>query len=197
MELTPDPAQKRLWIIQLVLVTSSILLLFLVPLTASRTVQSGSVFAYFAAVWLLIGGAVAFWIPLYFKSLRYEIDKDEIRLYRGVIWKQRVTIPYEKITAFDSSRGPLERLFGIGRVKLQVSGVTTGRGRRPEQALIGLKNPETICADIEATVRQHRDSGMQQENKPATESQTAMLESIQDELKEIRILLEQLLSKER
>ena len=197
LDLTPDSAQKRLWFILLVLTTSAILLLFLIPLTASRTVQTGSVFAYFAAVWLMIAGGVAFWIPLYFKSLSYEIDSDELRVARGVIWKQRVTVTYPKITNVDVSRGPLERLFGIGRVKVQTAGYGGRRGRRPEQLLLGLRNPDEIRTEIMLRIRQADTSHAQQGSASTPGSDVELLTAIQQELKGIRALMEEFVSRER
>lgn len=197
MDLTPDPAQKRLWFIQLVLVTSTILLLFLVPLTAAQSVQTGPVFAYFAAVWLLIGGAVATWIPLYFKSLRYEVGGEELYLTRGVLWKQRVAIPYENINRIELSRGPMERLFGIGRVTVRASVDSGHRMRRPDQALIGLKNPDGIRVEIEAKVRQQKNATTAAGGESGHGSESDQLRAIQDELKDIRALLEEVLAKER
>ncbi len=91
-------------------------------------------------------------------------------IYRyGIIWRKVVIVPFARIQHVETSSGPLERLFGLMRVKcftaggmtadLSVVGLDTGNAKKVRQYLL-----EQIRSDT----RQSADEQLTDEPKPDT-----------------------------
>lgn len=89
---------------------------------------------------------------LFFHTIRYELDDRYVMKASGVLWKQRRSIPLEKITNIDVRQGPFERLFGYG--KIWIFTPSTG-SMIPEAKLVGVPRAhevkQTIIERSEAT----------------------------------------------
>ena len=72
-----------------------------------------------AGVVLLFGVVHA---VLRYRSWRYEIRDDSIYLERGVLTRVRTVVPFVRIQHVDSSRSPVERAVGLGRVVVYTAG---------------------------------------------------------------------------
>jgi membrane protein YdbS with pleckstrin-like domain len=72
-----------------------------------------------AAVLLVVGVVHA---VLRYRSWQYEVRDDAIYLERGVLTRVRTVVPFVRIQHVDSSRGPVERLVGLGRVVVYTAG---------------------------------------------------------------------------
>jgi membrane protein YdbS with pleckstrin-like domain len=72
-----------------------------------------------AAVLLVVGVVHA---VLRYRSWRYEVRDDAIYLERGVLTRVRTVVPFVRIQHVDSSRGPVERAVGLGRVVVYTAG---------------------------------------------------------------------------
>jgi membrane protein YdbS with pleckstrin-like domain len=72
-----------------------------------------------AGVVLLLGVAHAL---LRYRSWRYEVRDDSIYLERGVLTRVRTVVPFVRIQHVDSSRSPVERAVGLGRVVVYTAG---------------------------------------------------------------------------
>lgn len=72
-----------------------------------------------AGVLLLVGIAHA---VLRYRSWQYEVRDDAIYLERGVLTRVRTVVPFVRIQHVDSSRGPVERAIGLGRVVVYTAG---------------------------------------------------------------------------
>jgi hypothetical protein len=72
-----------------------------------------------AAVLLVVGVVHAI---LRYRSWRYEVRDDAIYLERGVLTRVRTVVPFVRIQHVDSSRGPVERAVGLGRVVVYTAG---------------------------------------------------------------------------
>jgi membrane protein YdbS with pleckstrin-like domain len=72
-----------------------------------------------AAVLLLVGVVHA---VLRYRSWQYEVRDDAIYLERGVLTRVRTVVPFVRIQHVDSSRGPVERAVGLGRVVVYTAG---------------------------------------------------------------------------
>ncbi len=79
--------------------------------------------------YLVFGGLGLAWTKLYYDSYKYELTKDGFKKESGVIWKQYVTIPYERIQNVDIFRGPMARMFGISDLQIQTAGMSAIVGR--------------------------------------------------------------------
>jgi membrane protein YdbS with pleckstrin-like domain len=72
-----------------------------------------------AGVLLLVGVVHA---VLRYRSWQYEVRDDAIYLERGVLTRVRTVVPFVRIQHVDSSRGPVERAIGLGRVVVYTAG---------------------------------------------------------------------------
>lgn len=110
---------------------------------------------------IIILGANALWyIPTilllgpYTRSLRYEIQDDEVIVYAG-IWTQSVKhVPYRTVTNLTVKRGVLDRWLGIGTLSIQTAG--TGGTAAPEQSLAGLANVQAVYSTVTAQLHRFR-----------------------------------------
>ena len=103
---------------------------------------------------LLVVGFTAFWIPKYCSSISYLFAEGEILAERGVWWKHKSAVPYNRVTNIDIVQGPISRRFGLGKVRVQTAGYSaTGGGRVAEASILGVKNFEEIRDFIMSLVR--------------------------------------------
>lgn len=98
---------------------------------------------------LLVVGFIAFWIPKYHSSISYVFTQSEIVVERGVWWRHKSTVPYNRVTNIDVVQGPISRRFGLGNVRVQTAGYHAyggpyGGGRVAEASIFGVKNFEEI-----------------------------------------------------
>ncbi|MEH3052771.1 MAG: PH domain-containing protein [Patulibacter minatonensis] len=90
---------------------------------------------------LIAGGAYVEW-----RVTRYAVVDGGIRYRRGVFARREVDVPASRISALDTSRGILQRLFGV--VALQVQ--TPGGGSRAELVLhaVSLQEAERLRREL-------------------------------------------------
>jgi hypothetical protein len=72
-----------------------------------------------AGTLLVLGVVHAF---LRYRFWQYEVRDDAIYLERGVLTRVRTVVPFVRIQHVDSSRGPVERAVGLGRVVVYTAG---------------------------------------------------------------------------
>src|SRR3546814_8824644 len=53
---------------------------------------------------------------------RYGVGPGEIVIEKGLLHRTRRSIPFERIQDVDIERGPLQRLFGLAKVKIETGG---------------------------------------------------------------------------
>lgn len=109
---------------------------------------------------LAVIGFVAYWIPKYYDSISYVLEKDEVMVERGVWWKMKHVVPYSRVMSVDIIQGPISRSFGIGSVHVHTAGYTgpaggtAGPGARGAEATIwGVSNFTEIRDTIIGMVR--------------------------------------------
>lgn len=186
--IVPESAQLALWYVSwgfVSLVGAGSSFIFLIP---GDTVGSWVFIATLCAVGT-ISLLVAAWLPAYFRSLECVLGDDGINARRGVFWQRMVAIPYGKVTNVDILQGPLERLFGIGRVSVQTAGAGGAPGAIPELRLVGVRDVEGIREDVMARVKTlgARPIAVAKDLPP----QPGVLPEVLQELREIRRLLEE------
>lgn len=126
---------------------------------------------------------------LFFKSVRYELDDAYISTESGVLWKQKRTVPLEKITNFDVRQGPLERALGFGEIWI----FTPSTGSMiPEVKLTGIVAPH----EMKQTIQARSDRAKNPAAAPAPDSRPAsgdpalaLLAEIRDSLRRIEASL--------
>ena len=123
--------------------------------SASIVVVSLLVPLFFSIVFLW------YWINQYYASISYALTDHEIVVHRGVWWKKKSFVPYNRITNINLVQGPVSRHFQLGTVLIQTAGFSGGTssagGLRPAEAIIlGVKNFEEIKDKIMNSVRRAR-----------------------------------------
>jgi len=140
---------------------------------------------------LVIVSFTAFWIQKYYSSIIYILTNDEIIAEKGVWWKSKSFVPYNRITNISVVQGPIARNFGLGTVRVQTAGFSGGGsagGRVAEVVIFGVKNFEEIRNVIMGFVKRVRPVAVEAEAEaPAPRS---VDQQILNELRKIREALE-------
>lgn len=126
---------------------------------ASQTLQNG-IFAALVIAGMLALGLVldqpwAWWVggtllvitiltqiilPRQARALGYSLREDDIVFRKGILWQRMVAVPYGRLQLVDITHGPLDRAFGIAKLKMVTAAATTGveipgLGREASEAL--------------------------------------------------------------
>lgn len=103
------------------------------------------------AAWVI---PVSVLIPPYCRSLVYEVREDEAIVRVGVISRSVKHVPYRAVTNLEVIRGPFDRLFGLGTLKVQTAGMSGQRGA--EESLIGLPNVDEVYDRVAGALHRFR-----------------------------------------
>jgi len=195
-EFGADLDLKRLYLVYLWIVLLGGFLWWLIPVVIfvvlSFEMWIGIVVALSSLVPLLITAAVTiYWISRFHSSITYVLDDDEITVTKGVWWKTRSFVPYNRITNINIYQGPISRRFGLGKVSIQTAGFsgTSSSGTKVAEAVIfGVKNFEEIKDIITNFVKGLRPQAIEAEAeaKPTRDINQQIL----TELRKIRRALE-------
>ena len=159
------PDLKKLYHTYLTIATI-VFLAWILPVTAAAFIflpfNSASIVATSLLVPLSFSIVfVWYWINQYHASISYALKDHEIVVYKGVWWKKKSFVPYNRITNINIVQGPISRRFRLGTVLIQTAGFSGGtssaRGLRPAEAVIlGVKNFEEIKDKVMNSVRRVR-----------------------------------------
>jgi len=87
------------------------------------------------------------WIPRFHSSVSFVLDDDKIIVTKGVWWKKKSFVHYNRITNINIYQNPIERSLGLGKVSIQTAGFSSAGGsggRLAEAQIFGIKNFEEI-----------------------------------------------------
>ena len=155
---------KKLYYTYLTIATV-IFLAWILPATAAAFIFLPFNTALIVAASLLIPLFLAivftgYWITQYYASISYALADNEIVVQKGVWWKKKSYVPYNRITNINIVQGPISRHFQLGTVLIQTagfSGAAGSAGARPAEAVIfGIKNFEEIKDKVMNFVREIR-----------------------------------------
>lgn len=138
-------------------------------------------------LWWLLG--MLFSVP-YFRSLRYEVQEDEVIVQVGVITHSVKHVPYRTVTNITVRRDILDRwLFNLGSLNIQTAGMSGQTGA--EEKLVGMEDVQEVYELVVTALRRYRGAmaptAAEEEAKVGpTETGTALLQ----EVRSIRELLE-------
>lgn len=82
-------------------------------------------YLFFVAFVIIIAEIYA---RLSYKNYLYEINNNEIKIEKGIIWKKYTSIPYEKVQNINVSRGIIARIFGFSTIDIETAGSSMGYG---------------------------------------------------------------------
>jgi len=150
-EFGADPKLKRLFQTYLALVAIGCFLwwmILVVVLAFLSETWFGIVAALSSFIPLLIAVAIAsYWIPKFHSSIKYVLEDDEIIVTKGVWWKTKSVVPYNRITNVNIYQGPISRYYRLGKLSIQTagfSGVSSSGHRTAEAEIFGIENFEEI-----------------------------------------------------
>lgn len=191
-EFHPSLQFKKLYYIYLLLVIIIGFLPWYLPITIAlilfvSTPTSSVVIAILTVILLVPILITLYWIPKYYRSIRYKLTGSEIEWRRGVWFRKTGIVPYNRITNVDISQGPISRRLGIASLKIQTAGYSVpsgGMGGTAEIKLEGIEQYEELQESIMSHVRGKRPVAV--ETYEEEDIQMKMLE----ELEKIRTILE-------
>ncbi len=136
-----DPRVVTLWRLQgLVAVFTSWL-----PMYALLGWGVGGKFGFVAAAAAIGGFAVLLalraliWPAFQYGAFRYAVRETDLLVEQGVIYRQTICVPRDRIQHVDTRQGWLERLFDLSRLL-----VYTGAGLSADGSLPGLDSEEAV-----------------------------------------------------
>lgn len=65
-------------------------------------------------------------LPRQAKALGYMLRGDDIVFRKGILWQRMVAVPYGRMQLIDITHGPLDRLFGVAKLKMVTAAASTG-----------------------------------------------------------------------
>jgi putative membrane protein len=127
----------------------------------------------------------------YYRSLRYEIEADEVVVRAGIWTKSVKHVPYRTVTNITVKRDVLDRLLGLGTLTIQTAGMSGTKGA--EESLVGLGEVAEVYTSVAQELRRFRGamSPTQSEMESAApDGQEFSLGAILTEIRAIRQTLE-------
>lgn len=97
---------------------------------------AGAVVFYLLAaawwVWIVLGALILVTattlviLPRQARAFGYQLRTDDLVFRRGILWQRMVAVPYGRMQLVDITHGPLDRAFGIAKLKLVTAAAATG-----------------------------------------------------------------------
>ena len=146
------PELKKLYHVYLGIVLLGGFLWWMIPVVIfvmlSFEMWIGVVVALSSFVPLLITVVfVLYWIPKFYSSITYVLEDDKIAVMKGVWWKTKSFVSYNRITNISIYQGPISRYFGLGKLSIQTagfSGTSSSGSKVAEAEIFGIKDFEEI-----------------------------------------------------
>ncbi len=152
-EFGADPDLKKLYQVYLTIVLIVGFLWWMIPAVAFviasveiEFVGAAVALSSFASL-LIVVTFVLYWISKFYSSINYVLEDDKITVSKGVWWKTKSFVHYNRITNVNIYQGPISRHFGLGKLSIQTAGFsgTSSRGGKVAEAIIlGVKNFEEV-----------------------------------------------------
>ncbi len=99
-------------------------------------------------------GGILFSTP-YFRSLRYEVQEDEVIVHVGVVTHSVKHVPYRTVTNITVKRDILDRwFFNMGSLNIQTAGMSGQTGA--EEKLVGLEDVQEVYELVVTALRRFR-----------------------------------------
>ena len=193
----PSPAFVPWFIIDFLLLLGLIASFTVLPMFMAASPEiDGIVTGIVLAGLLLLAILFIVWTRLYYNTMEYELHDDELRWRRGVWFRTTGIVPYNRITNLDLRQGPVMRWLKISTISIQTAGYS-GQAV-PEIRIEAIEQAEELRELLRKYVRacSARSDGTGTganvsavAESPVATTGTSIL--ILDELKKIRLLLEQ------
>ena len=122
-----DPRVKNVWRINDATWITILFLCFLIPVLIMRgrpALQDTAdmllivvlvCYAAFMIVWLVILP------PIRYIRWRYQVSGEYLDIAKGIIWRNRIVIPFIRVQNTDTRQGPILRAFGLASVTVSTA----------------------------------------------------------------------------
>ena len=142
---------------------------------------------------IMIVGVAIYWVIAmlitvpYYRSLRYEIQDDEVIVKVGIITHSVKHVPYRTVTNITVKRDIFDRwFFNLGTLTIQTAGMSGQTGA--EESLVGLENVQEVYELVVTELRRFR--GAMSPTTGQEELQVDGSTALPEEVQAIRKLLE-------
>ena len=107
---------------------------------------------WWIAIALVTASAVLSFVSLFMRwlKLEYRVGAHELRIDSGWMSRTSRAIPFDRVTDVDLEQGPLHRLFGLARVKLETGASAGGKEEEGVLHTISLERAEELREHIRA-----------------------------------------------
>jgi membrane protein YdbS with pleckstrin-like domain len=103
----------------------------------------------------VLGVRALVWPGLQYRAFRYALRDRDLLVEQGVLWRQSVCVPRDRVQYVDTRQGPLERLVGLSRLL-----VFTASGLNADASLPGLDEQAAARLREELAHGDRRDDGV-------------------------------------
>lgn len=190
IKLTPHPSIKTIWNIELLFLFLLIYIVPIIPLAYTKQILAITLYSIFALPWFVLA---IWWIPTFYKTIKYTLKEDHIEINKGVWWQQNKTIPFSKITDVKAIQGPLQRYFTIGSLYLQTAGM--GSQNTAEGRLTGLTEYKEKQHNLLNHIRSHYSTNLKPEKDKRKITESKQEPILQDILKTLKNIEKELKNK--
>lgn len=194
-EFGADLELKKLYQVYLAIIMVGGFLWWIIPvalLVMLSWIEIGVLVVASLFVPLLVAVTIAlYWIPKFHSSIRYVLEDDKIVVTKGVWWKTKSLVPYNRITNINIYQGPISRYFKLGKLSIQTagfSGTSSSGGKVAEAVIFGVRNFEEVKDIVIKFVKGMKPVSV--EAAVETESSENLNKLILQELRRIRKALE-------
>ncbi len=129
------------WLVTAIVSFSSMVGLLIVGVVSRPSlVITLSIFTLWVVVCSTLAVLSHTWPVLEHRHLSYRLSEQGIQIRRGVLWREVITVPRNRIQHTDVSQGPLERRFGLATLLVHTAGTVFAR-----VTLSGLENGRALA----------------------------------------------------
>lgn len=79
-----------------------------------------------AAALVVVTAITQIVLPRQARALGYMLRGDDIVFRKGILWQRMVAVPYGRMQLVDITHGPMDRAFGIAKLKMITAAATSG-----------------------------------------------------------------------
>ena len=122
----------------------------------------------------------------YYRSLRYEVQDDEVVVNAGIWTKSVKHVPYRTVTNMQVKRDVVDRLLGTGTLNIQTAGMSGQTGA--EERLVGLSDVQDVYESVAEELRRFRGGMAPTQAEVEVEPGAVMPEGLGAILAEVRAI---------
>lgn len=122
----------------------------------------------------------------YYRSLRYEVQDDEVVVNAGIWTKSVKHVPYRTVTNMQVKRDVVDRWLGIGTLNIQTAGMSGQTGA--EERLVGLSNVQEVYEAVVEELRRFRGGMAPTQADVEVEPAVALPDGLGEILAEVRAI---------